>query len=427
MDSVPSYPRPEGVYEISHEKLDLRPDSEVDYDLVQPRPVTGEKNIWFFWHRGFAHMHPYTRRTVRAWHRRFSKQGWVVRVLDREPGSPLNVANFLDVHDPDMFPKAFLDGTIGGDYAPQHTSDLVRWPLLVKYGGVYADVGMIQIGDLDGAWNVTVGDPNSPYDVFSYNAGGVDGRGLTNYFLASGRDNPLFQRCQKLFLELWAADGGRTSTEGMHSSPLLNGVPMMGGELSFEEDGKTYGPEECSKLLTDYIIQGQVMAMVMGLVDEDDGWNGPKYVSEHVFATDYMVGSQLINEMTAWNGPRQFELMSLPLPKDGDAETADQKLAREIVEACLAKSFGFKLAHGLILKILGDTLGSLWRKHEGADDVPETYGHWLRHGTVYWCQNELPPRLEFKEAPAVKIGPLLKEGRLGPGANGGVPGFEAKK
>jgi Glycosyltransferase sugar-binding region containing DXD motif len=73
----------------------------------------------------------------------------MIRVL---PSSPLNVANFLDISDPGIFPRAFVDGTIGGDYAPQHTSDLIRWPLLLKYGGVYADVGMIQNGNFDRLW-----------------------------------------------------------------------------------------------------------------------------------------------------------------------------------------------------------------------------------------------------------------------------------
>ncbi len=166
-------------------------------------------------------------------------------------------------------PVIALDA-MGGDYAPQHTSDLVRWPLIKTYRGVYADVGMIQIGDLDRLWNATVGDPNSPYEVISYNAGGVNARSLTNYFFASRRDSPLFERCHKLFLALWAADGGKSSTDGMHASPLLEGVPMMGADMSFEENGKTYGPAEVSKMLTDYIIQGQVLTMVMGLVDESD-------------------------------------------------------------------------------------------------------------------------------------------------------------
>ncbi|KAH7155937.1 hypothetical protein EDB81DRAFT_785801 [Dactylonectria macrodidyma] len=403
------YPIPEGLHTIPDQVLDLRPDSEVDRDLLSPKPISDEKNIWFFWHQGFAHMHPYTQRTVRAWHRRFSKKGWVVRVVDRNPSSPLDVANFLDLEDPQTFPQAFTEGTIEGTYALQHTSDLVRWPLLLKYGGVYADVGMIQIGDLDRMWNETVGNPESSYELLSYNAGASDERSLTNYFLASKRNNPLFLRCHKLLLELWAGDGGKTSTDGMHNSPLLKGIPLMGQTLSFEEDGKVFGPDEVSKMLTDYIIQGQAMTMVMGLLDEEDGWNGPQYCADHIYAIDYMPGSQLINEMTAWNGPKQFELMSLSLPKEGETENADQQKAREIVEACLQISFGFKLAHGLILRVLGDTLGSLWRKHTGADNVPGTYGHWLRYGTLHWNSENLLPRQEFKVIEPFKTGPLLRE------------------
>lgn len=149
--------------------------------------------------------------------------------------------------------------------------------------------------------------------------------------------------------------------------------------------------------------------MVMGLVDEEDGWDGPEYVSKHVWTTDFTVGSQLINEYTAWNGTRAFELMSLPLPQAGESETSDQKLAREIVENCLSRSFGFKLATGLILRVMGDTLSSLWRKHEGSDDVEGTYAHWLRHGTLYWCQDKLPPRVRAGVTTPWKRGPLLRE------------------
>lgn len=404
------YQIPVGVHAIPSAFLDLRPDSDVDHDLLHPQPVSSEKNIWFFWHSGFANMHPYTQRNIRAWHRRFSKQGWTVRVMNRLPGSPLNIANFLDTTDPATFPRAFVDGTIGGDYAPQHTSDLVRWPLLLKYGGVYADVGLMQIGDLDKLWNETIANDDSRYEVLSYNCGGADERNLANYFLASRRNNPLFERCHRLFLELWAADGGKTSTEGMHSSPLLKGAPIMGDNaLTFEENGKKFSAEEVGKMLTDYITQGQVLVLVMGLIDEEDGWNGPKYSAEHVFAIEYMIGSQLINEYTAWNGPRAFELMSLHLPKDGEVESEDQKLARGIVEACLQKSFGFKLAHGLIVRVLGETLGSLWRKHTGSDNVPGTYAHWLRQGMIYWTPDKLPEALDFKEIAPFKRGPLLRE------------------
>jgi hypothetical protein len=342
-------------------------------------------------------MHPYTQRNIRAWHRRLSPLGWTIRVVDLLPNSPLNVSNFLDVTDPATFPQAFTDGTIGGPYALQHTSDLVRWPLLLKYGGVYADVGLMQIGDLDRLWNETIGDPDSPFEVLSYNAGPATEYNLTNYFLCSERDNALFRRCHELLLKLWE---GKTSTEGLHTHPLLKGVNMIGDDQF---------SEETSRELSDYIIQGQAMKMVMGSSDPEDNWDGPRYTTEHVYAIPYIVGSQLINELTAWDGKKAFELMSLKLPNEVEVESEEQGKAREIVEQCLGRSFGFKLAHGLILKVLGDTLGSLWRKNTGSDDVVGTYAHWLRHGTVYWTQDGLPTRLEFERISPFKVGPLLRE------------------
>ncbi|KAI0834293.1 hypothetical protein F5Y06DRAFT_279437 [Hypoxylon sp. FL0890] len=359
MSNSPNYPLPAGVHAIPHELLDLRSDAEVDHDILHPKPVTGEKNVWFFWHSGYSTMYPYTKRNIRAWHRRLSKLGWVIRVLDRAPNSPSHVANFLDISDPSTFPRAFTEGTLSGPYAMQHTSDLVRWPLLLRYGGVYADVGLMQIGDLDRLWNTTIGNPESRFEVLSYNMGGVEARNLTNYFLVSRRNNALFERCHRLLLALWAEDGGKTSTEGMHESLLVKGSPMISGSFTIKEKDRTIGPEEVRKMLSDYIIQGQAMTMVMGLIDEEDGWDGPKYVAEHVYAIDHMVGSQLINEYTNWDGRKAFELMSLPLPKQGEVESAEQKQAREVIEACLQRSFGFKLAHGLIIRVFGCTLGSL--------------------------------------------------------------------
>ncbi|RAK72656.1 glycosyltransferase [Aspergillus fijiensis CBS 313.89] len=401
MGSDNLYTPPVGMHAIPHHLLDLRDDSQIDHDIIHAKPVSDEKNIWFFWTSGYTNMHPYTRRNVRAWHRRFSKLGWTIRVLDCE-----NVREYLDVTDPTLFPRAFADGTIGGTYAPQHTSDLVRFPLLLRYGGVYADVGFIQIGDLDRLWIETIANPASRFEVLSYFTGLPDQRGLTNYFLAARKDNPLFLRCHKLLLKLWE---GKTSTDGMHASPLLKGVPLMGGSFKIEEGSKIIDEEETSKLLTDYIIQGQVVSMVMGLVDEEDGWNGPEYIRDHLYGIDFMEGSQLINVFTDWDGRKAFELMSLPLPKAGEVETPEQKQAREVVEGCLTRSFGFKLAHGLILRVFKETLGSLWRKHEGSDIVPGTYAHMMRHAIVYWNQDALPPTLEFTNLGPIKRGPLLRD------------------
>lgn len=405
------YPIPPGVHAIPTHLLDLRLDPEIDHDLLNPKSVSDDKNIWFFWHSGYLNMHPYSQRNIRAWYRRFSKQGWVIRVLDRLPSSPLNVEKFLNISDADTFPCAFVDGSIGGKYALQHTSDLVRFPLLLKYGGVYADVGMMQIGDLDHLWRETIGNPASRYEVLSYGMGGVEARALTNYFLASCRNSPFFLRCHQLHLALWNADGGKTSTEGMHRSPLLKGAPLIngGGITITNDDGMELDAEETEKRLSDYVIQGQAIKLVMGLIDSEDDWNGPKFVAEHIYAIEYLMGSQVVNELTQWNGRKAFELMSLPLPKEGETEREEQQLAREIVETSLRKSFGLKLAHGIILRLVRETLGSLWRENLGSDDVEGTYAHWLRYGTMYWSPNELPEAHDFKVIEAFKRGALLRE------------------
>ncbi|KAI1824172.1 hypothetical protein F4861DRAFT_278560 [Xylaria intraflava] len=395
------YSIPAGCHAIPANELDLRPDAEIDQDLLNPTPISLDsmKNIFFFWHSGYLGMHPYTKRNVRAHYRRLIKKGWNIYVINRVEGSPLNIAKFVDIQDPELFPKAFIDGRVGGEWGPQHTSDLVRWPLLNKYGGIYTDVGQLQIGDLDKLWDKTLGDPESPYEVLSYNLGPADHRDLANYFYASRPNNPLFTRGQKLLLALWNADGGKLSTEGMHASPLLKGPKLIGQRF----------PDAVRKKLTDYIIQGYCLTLVMGLVDVEDGWDGPRYCAEHIYAIDYMVGSQLIQQYTNWSGVEAFRLLSLPLPKAGEEESADQKRAREIVEACLSRSFSFKLAHGYIVQVVGQTLGSLWRKHDGSDYVPGTYAHWLREGMIYWSQDELPERLDFQVIKPYKTGPLLRE------------------
>ncbi|KAJ5528339.1 hypothetical protein N7513_012498 [Penicillium frequentans] len=404
-----NYLLPPGMHVIPSELLDTRPDADIDIELAHPPPVIGVKNIWFFWHSGYVSMHPYTQRTVRAWHRRFVKQGWTVRIIDRQPGSKSNIDQFLDVSDPELFPLAFTNKTLTGAYALQHTSDLVRWPLLLRYGGVYADVGLMQIGDLDKLWNDTIANPDSPYEVLSYTSICSDYYNLCNYFLAALPNNALFARCHSLLLALWGAEGGKTSTEGMHASPLLRGAPLMGGKFTItEKDGTFIGPDEVSRLLTDYIIQGQVATAVMGLVDIEDNWDGPSYCRKYFYAIDFMEGSQLINELTDWDGQKAFDLMSLSMPKEGEIESNEQKKARETVEACLSRSFGFKLAHGLILRVYKATLGSLWRQNPDSDIVTGTYAAWLRHGIAYWNQNMVPDRVVLPSILPTKVGRLLE-------------------
>ncbi|KAF4978563.1 hypothetical protein FZEAL_5096 [Fusarium zealandicum] len=393
------YPIPKGLYAIPHDQLDLRTDTELDTIIKTPKSVTSTKNIWFFWDSGYDKVHPYAQRNIRAWHRRFSKGGWTVRVMDLEPHSPSYIGKWIDITDSRVVPQAFNEGKLNGEFAKQHYSDLVRFPLLLKYGGVYTDVGFMQIGDLDRLWNETINNADSPYEVLSYNAGGPCSYHLVNYFIAGLPGNSMWQACHDCLLKLWE---GRTNTDGLHSHPLLEGIPTQGQAFT-TEDNMNWDAK-----LTDYIIQGQAITMVMSTVDEERQWDGPAYTTERIFAPDFMVGSQLINEHTNWDGARAFELMSQRVPDLGQEESPSQKAAREIVEDCLTRSFGFKLAHGLIIQILGETLGSLWKKNPGSDNVEGTYAHWLRYGIERWNQTDLPEPEAFKRLEPVKRGSLVR-------------------
>jgi hypothetical protein len=118
----------------------------------------------------------------------------------------------------------------------------------------------MQIGDLDRLWNETIGNANSRFEVIGYNYGGADLRSLTNYFICSGRSNPFFEPCHWLFVAVWHENGGRTSTEGMHASPLLTGLHFMGHNLQ---------STAIEQKLTDCHTHEQVVTSVMGLIDEE--------------------------------------------------------------------------------------------------------------------------------------------------------------
>ncbi|TFA98355.1 hypothetical protein CCMA1212_009836 [Trichoderma ghanense] len=51
---------PDGITLLSPAEIDQRTDEEIAAWLQKRHPVTSEKNIWGFWHNGFAQMKPWT-------------------------------------------------------------------------------------------------------------------------------------------------------------------------------------------------------------------------------------------------------------------------------------------------------------------------------------------------------------------------------
>ena len=150
--------------------------------------------------------------------------------------------------------------------------------------------------------------------------------------------------------------------------------------------------------MTDYAIQIQCMGAAQGWLDEEDGWKGPEYVREKCWLLSMMTGAFAHEQLTSWSGQKQFDLLKMKLPGPEEQENEDQKLAREIVETTVAKSWCLKLGHGFSAKLFGgDTLGMLWRKHRGGDCEEGTYAGWLRWAETNSMQEQVPSRMVVKK------------------------------
>lgn len=362
--------------------------------LTAPKPPTpGSKSIFAFWHSGIKTLPPYLLRNIINWHRRFSPLGWTIYVFDNVPDSPLNVAKFVDTTSSSIVPDAFINGSMGGGYAAQHTSDLIRYPLLLRYGGVYLDVGILQFGDLDALWTNEITNPDSAYDFFGFTMGEAPDLQIVNFALMSGPNNPLVLRAHRILLKLWE---GKTSTTGMHSHPLVKHVPLMRvpQEVVIDEEGKEKMVLN-DEAMTDYAIQIQCMGSAQRWLDEEDGWDGPKYVREKCWLLNMIEGVYVHEQATSWSGERSWVLLKTPLPKEDEQETEDQALARQIVEKMIGKSWALKLSHGFSAKLFGgDTLGMLWRKHDGTDCAEGTYAGWMRWAELNAVPDTLMPKMD---------------------------------
>ncbi|KAF1996222.1 hypothetical protein P154DRAFT_525782 [Amniculicola lignicola CBS 123094] len=363
--------------------------------IPQP-PTTNSKSIFAFWHSGIAALPPYLYRNVLAWHRRYSPLGWTIYVLDRIPGSPLNVSNYIDTTSPSIVPEAFTKGTLNGTYAAQHTSDLIRYPLLLKYGGVYLDVGILQFGDLDWLWTDVISNPKSPYTFAGFTMGEAPEISIVNFALVCRARNPLVQRAHHILLKVWE---GKTNTRGMHNHPLVKHVSLLKVATEVKIDDEGQGKMVINdEVMTDYAIQIQCMGSAQRWLDEEGGWDGPAYVRENAWLLSMIDGAFMVEQMTNWSGKQQFDSLALSLPEDGEEDSAEQARARQLVEKVVGESWCLKLGHGFSAKLFGaHTLGMLWKENDGSDCGEGTYAGWLRWAEVHLRQVKVIEPMKVEE------------------------------
>lgn len=304
------------------------------------------------------------------------------------PGSPLNVSRYIDTSSTWVVPAAFTKCTLNGGYAAQHTSDLIRYPLLLKYGGVYLDVGILQFGDIDSLWSEKIANPDSLYDFAGFTLGDAPELSIVNFAFMCGPNNPLVRRAHYILLKVWE---GKTNTTGAHKHPLVSHAPLMHVPQEVVVDDAGQGKMIINdEVMTDYAIQIQCMGAAQRWLDEDDGWDGPKYVREKCWLLSMMNGAFASEQMLNWSGQRQFDILKLQLPKPGEEESEDQTLARRVVEKLVGESWCLKLGHGFSAKLFGgDTVGMLWRKYPGTDCEEGSYAGWLRWAEIN-CRQEKP-------------------------------------
>ncbi|KAG0652503.1 O-glycosyltransferase [Hyphodiscus hymeniophilus] len=381
-----------GLVLIPPSRCDPRSDEDIIAALLRHQPVESEKNLWTFWDTGLSNMRPYVRRNVIGWVRRLP--GWTVRVLDHVEGSPLNVSTFLD---PLAFHDAFNNRTMTGPYVGAHSGDVVRLPLLYRYGGVWMDAGTMLFRNIDDiCWKV-LADSTTPYEIAGIAPGTEPGNDvIMNGFIAAKKGNGFIKKWHEVYLEIWK---GRTDCIGSQDHPLLRQVKKVEVPKAMQIQ---FGID--NSLMNDYVAHALAFKRIRMLEDPSSGFNGPKYWEKHAFVLPVQE-TFLAQILCNFDGKRQYDLFSLPRHKEMADRDPD---AENLVNRLLSNASTMKLSHGLKNNKLVH-LSKLWDLPENADaDIkPGSFAAYLR-----WGSEHLEQTRTIEPLPVKCSGDVLEAGVL---------------
>ncbi|KAI1809371.1 capsular polysaccharide synthesis protein-domain-containing protein [Poronia punctata] len=369
---------PPGMKLIDAEKLDLRSDDEIAKWLQQPHPITSDKNVWAYWHTGYTKMAPWVQRNIINWVRRLGPD-WTVHLLDRVPGSETNVSHYVESS---YFPDAFNNDSMDGPTVGAHAGDLVRLPLLWKYGGVWIDAGTFLFRHVEDICWKEIEDPASPIEMAGFALEmrpGIDC--MLNGFIATKRGNPFIKRWHDVYAALWE---GRTNAQGFHKHPLLRHLPLLCPPVD-----KLNCPNLnlMMEAFSDYLAAFMCFERLRKLIDPADGFNGPEYYSKHILLFPALQETYYFQQQTNWSGTRQFELLTSK--RTGKAVVKDEKwqAAEAFVIDALANTSTMKLSHGPP-GVLDSFLADLWDspEYQQRDCEEGTFAAYLRYGSVHFDQ-----------------------------------------
>ncbi|KAL6693370.1 hypothetical protein J3F84DRAFT_396292 [Trichoderma pleuroticola] len=368
---------PNGIKHISSEKIDHRTDEEIAASLQKRHPVTSDKNIWGFWHTGFAQMRPWSQRNVINWVRRLGPD-WTVHIVDCVNGSETNVFHYAEES---FFPKTFIDGTMDGHKA--HMGDLVRLPLLWKYGGIWMDVGLLLLRHVDDICWKRIEDPASPYELSALALMHLpDTYTPLNGFLATKRNNPFIKRWHDIYVALWTE--GVTNATGFHKHPLLRHLPIFRPQVkspalkSIKMDYEKF---------SDYVAHYMCAERLRKLIDPNDGFNGAEWYEKHMLLFDAKDEMFQVQTLTDWDAQLQFRLFSLP--RSGAGAVVDKS---------------WHEAEALVTSLLANTS----MENSNKDNEKGSFAAYLRYGSTHFDQTREVKKLEWQnpEEEVITIGYL---------------------
>ena len=424
-----SWPVKPGLKVIPESRLDNRSDEEIVSSLQEYRPVTSEKNVWAFWHSGFANSPRWVQRTVINWVRRLPT--WSVHVLDSIPGSPLHFHRYIP---PALLPDALNNKTMTGPYVGPHSADLIRLPLIYLHGGVWMDCGTLLFRDLDDICWSRLEDPESPYELagFTFQLGGGKGRTWMNSFIAARKGNPFVKRWHHIFLEVWK---GVSESKGMHAHPLFKCLPLPGEtqdpqiqnhkiephskgaesqpQLNQCESKPPWSDEsgmETLKDLADYGAQFSCFKRLSLLEDPSDGFNGSEYLDAHALLFDAMQELLLAQQLTGWDGVQQFQHLATKILPDQEGIRDPRYVeAEKFAESLVRDSCQMKISHG-IKSVPCVMLGVVWERpgNEDADWAEGTFAAYLRYASVFLEQTRVmrPEKMGHPNGKILRLGVL---------------------
>lgn len=351
-------------------------DDQIIADLQCFRPVTSERNVWAFWDRGIAKCPTWSQRNVISWVRRLDPS-WTVRVLDLVDNSPAHVLKYIHRS---FLPEALLRKRMTGSHKGQHSSDLVRVPLVYVYGGVWMDIGFKLFKSLDSLlWNA-LEDPTTPYEVAIFNLAGPGITLVFNGLFAARKGSHCMRYWHTIFQEVWK---NAVISQGLHQHPLLRHLPEF--QLVSAGQSPSYA------LFGDYIAQALCLERLRHLTDPQTGWDGPHFFANHVLVFDCIPEIFLAEELTGWNGRRQFELLSCPYGNDAARENPRYEDAEAFLNTILDRCVFWKFSHGL--PIPGrQYLAAIWDQPENcdADRMPGTFA-----ARLLWASEHLEQTREL--------------------------------